>query len=443
MSREPRDLDPLNAHLDRAWDLVAEGDFEGAFAAAQKSLEIDEASPEAHNLMGYVLAANGQLGDALEHYREAIELDGSFFEAMLNASEAFLQLGQLQEALAMASDAQDVAHTDDEKADALLLQIDALLAAGRREEAEALVPDLPRGPFENQHLEFLVGRALYETGDVEGASMRIEQAALTGSTDPEVFYYLGLVRENRGDVRGATAAFLQSRDLELDLPRAPWSEPFARFERRVAAALRALPEPLAHALDGALVVVDDLPGAEVVSEGVDPRATVLLDDLPLSDGTTLRRCFVSSERAFARCPRCQRGVARRAMPRFACGVALRAMPRFACGVALRGVLRGVRRALHGVAPRSRGARNANRVWLRDRAPFVACPRSPNDSRLSRTATETPCTRSCTGSATSACRTSRSLRCRSWRSARSRRCARSRGSPRTSRSPRIACCATSG
>ncbi|MCB9599062.1 MAG: tetratricopeptide repeat protein [Sandaracinus sp.] len=170
--------------------------------------------------MGYVLAANGQLGDALEHYREAIELDGSFFEAMLNASEAFLQLGQLQEALAMASDAQDVAHTDDEKADAMLLQIDALLAAGRREEAEALVPDLPRGPFENPHLEFLVGRALYETGDLEGASMRIEQAAGIGSTDPEVYYYLGLVRENRGDVRGATAAFLQSRDLELELARA-------------------------------------------------------------------------------------------------------------------------------------------------------------------------------------------------------------------------------
>ncbi|MCA9617051.1 MAG: tetratricopeptide repeat protein, partial [Myxococcales bacterium] len=292
MAREPRDLDPLNAHLDRAWDLVAEGDFEGAFAAAQKSLEIDEASPEAHNLMGYVLAANGQLGDALEHYREAIELDGSFFEAMLNASEAFLQLGQLQEALAMASDAQDVAHTDDEKADAMLLQIDALLAAGRREEAEALVPDLPRGPFENPHLEFLVGRALYETGDLEGASMRIEQAAGIGSTDPEVYYYLGLVRENRGDVRGATAAFLQSRDLELELARAPWSEPIARFEKRVAAALRRLPEELASQLDGALVLVDDLPGAEVVSEGIDPRATVLLDDLPLSDGTNLRRCFV-------------------------------------------------------------------------------------------------------------------------------------------------------
>lgn len=292
MAREPRDLDPLNAHLDRAWDLVSEGDFEGAFAAAQKSLEIDEASPEAHNLMGYVLAAHGRLEDALVHYREAIELDGSFFEAMLNASEAFLQLGQLQEALAMASDAQDVAHSEDEKADALLLQIDALLASGRREEAEALVPDLPHGPFENPHLEFLVGRALYETGDVEGAAMRIEQAAATGSTDPEVFYYLGLVRENRGDVRGAIAALLQSRDLELEIARAPWSEPIARFEKRVAAALRELPPELTGQLDGALVLVDDLPGAEVVSEGVDPRATVLLDDLPLSDGTKLRRCFV-------------------------------------------------------------------------------------------------------------------------------------------------------
>jgi Flp pilus assembly protein TadD/predicted Zn-dependent protease with MMP-like domain len=292
MAREPRDLDPLNAHLDRAWDLVAEGDFEGAFDAAQKSLEIDQASPEAHNLMGYVLAANGQLTNALEHYREAIELDASFFEAMVNAAETLLQLGLLQEALAMASDAQDVAHTDDERADALLLQIDALLAAGRREEAEALVPDLPRGPFDNRHLEFLVGRALYETGDVEGASMRIEQAAATGTTDPEVFYYLGLVHENRGDVRGAMGAFLQSRDLDLEVPRAPWSEPLPRFERRVAGALRQLPEALASQLDGALVVVDDLPGAEVVSEGVDPRATVLLDDLSLSDGTTLRRCFV-------------------------------------------------------------------------------------------------------------------------------------------------------
>jgi hypothetical protein len=32
-------------------------------------------------------------------------------------------------------------------------------------------------------------------------------------------------------------------------------------------------------LDGALVVVADVPGAEVVADGVDPRAAVLLDAL--------------------------------------------------------------------------------------------------------------------------------------------------------------------
>ncbi|MBX3248302.1 MAG: tetratricopeptide repeat protein [Myxococcales bacterium] len=292
MAREPRDLDPLNAHLDRAWDLVSEGDFDGALDAAQKSLEIDEASPEAHNLMGYVLAAAGHLEPAIAHYREAIELDASFFEAMLNAAEAYLQLDQIQEALAMASDATDVAHTHDERADALLLQIDALLAAGRREEAEELVRDLPEGPFENPSLDFLVGRALYETGDIEGASIRIEQAAGSGSMDPDVHYYLGLVRENRGDLRGAVAAFLQARDLELETGRPPWSEPIPRFERRVLAAIRSLEGGLGDKLDGALVLVDEVPGAEVVSEGIDPRAPLLLDDLPLADGSQLRRCFV-------------------------------------------------------------------------------------------------------------------------------------------------------
>ncbi len=39
--------------------------------------------------------------------------------------------------------------------------------------------------------------------------------------------------------------------------------------------------PLGETIDGAFVIVGDLPGAEVVAEGVDPRIPVLLDGLSL------------------------------------------------------------------------------------------------------------------------------------------------------------------
>jgi hypothetical protein len=51
------------------------------------------------------------------------------------------------------------------------------------------------------------------------------------------------------------------------------------FERRVQAAMTKVQGSAARFIEGALVIVADLPGAEVVAEGVDPRIPVLLDDL--------------------------------------------------------------------------------------------------------------------------------------------------------------------
>ena len=46
-------------------------------------------------------------------------------------------------------------------------------------------------------------------------------------------------------------------------------------------------------IEGALVIIGDLPGAEVVAEGVDPRIPVLLDDLsPSGEPARVGRLFV-------------------------------------------------------------------------------------------------------------------------------------------------------
>src|SRR6185295_18949450 len=140
----------------------------------------DSQSPEAYNLLGYVAALQGEFEDAIEHYRQAIALDDTYFEAMLNAAEVYIHpLADYDAAIHMCESALDLAETDDEVVDALLLKFDALLGQDRLDEARALCARFPKGPFENPNHAFLVGRALYEAGNVEEAAPLIEDAAKT------------------------------------------------------------------------------------------------------------------------------------------------------------------------------------------------------------------------------------------------------------------------
>ncbi|MCS6856273.1 MAG: tetratricopeptide repeat protein [Sandaracinaceae bacterium] len=83
-------MDQLNAHIDRAWDRMAAGDLGAALRSAERAAALAPDSPEVHNLLGYVLAAHGRFEEAIEHYKQAIELDESYVEAMLNAAEIML-----------------------------------------------------------------------------------------------------------------------------------------------------------------------------------------------------------------------------------------------------------------------------------------------------------------------------------------------------------------
>jgi tetratricopeptide (TPR) repeat protein len=273
-------MDQFTAHLDRGWDLVSRGDYAGALISAQKSLELDAESPEAHNLIGFIHQAEGRAEDALDHYRQAIAIDETYVEAMLNAAEVLIHsMRDLDNGLAMVDEALDFAEGDDEIADALLLRFDALMQQGERDGATQVAAKLPDGPFENPQLDFMVGRAKFEVGDLDGAEKHLESAVKRDQQSGDAFYYQGLVREARGDLRGSTLAFLQAREADLNAPRPSWSLSASNFERRVQSAVRKLPAALAETIDGALVVVSDIPGPEVVAEGVDPHIGVLVDDV--------------------------------------------------------------------------------------------------------------------------------------------------------------------
>jgi Flp pilus assembly protein TadD len=296
-------MDQFSAHLDRGWDLVQRGDTRGAEASARRALELDPSSPEAHNLLGFVAAMEGDGEEAIEAYRQAIALDDTYLEAMLNAAEVYIHpLGDFDQAIDMCDQALELAEVDEEIIDALLLKFDALLGKGDSEEAARVVARIPSGPYDNPSHAFLIGRARYEIGDVDKAAELIEEAAQKDPRHAEAHYYLGLIRDERGDVRGATQAFLKSRELDLELGMPPWAPGRDVFQQLAEKATAALNPVLRRYIEGADVYVSDVPGMELVAEGVDPRALVLLDGLSTdereravrdpADGRPCARIFV-------------------------------------------------------------------------------------------------------------------------------------------------------
>jgi tetratricopeptide (TPR) repeat protein len=290
-----RVMDQFSAHLDRGWDLVQRGDSRGAEMSARRALEIDSQSPEAYNLLGYVAALQGEFDDAIEHYRQAIALDDTYLEAMLNAAEVYIHpLTEFDEAIRLCDHALDLAENDDEIVDALLLKFDALLGKGDFEEAKVLSRSFPSGPFENLNHAFLVGRAFYEIGDVDRAAPLVEDAAKRNPQNPEACYYLGLIRDERGDTTGATQAFLRSRDLDFQLPPPPWTLSRETFEMSARRALAAIDDKLRSYVREDELYVADVPGVEVIVDGVDPRALLLLDAVSAGSGAPIgtARVFV-------------------------------------------------------------------------------------------------------------------------------------------------------
>ena len=158
-------MDQLSAHLDRGWDLAQKGDAAGASACAKRALELDPQSPEVHNLLGYTSALAGDSDDALEHYRQAIALDETYLEAMLNAAEVLMHpLGEWDEATDLCDDALEYAETKEEIADLPATSRGRVARQGRHRGGKALHGQVARAAVRDPELRVLDRTRLLRAG---------------------------------------------------------------------------------------------------------------------------------------------------------------------------------------------------------------------------------------------------------------------------------------
>ncbi|MBI1824337.1 MAG: tetratricopeptide repeat protein [Nitrospirae bacterium] len=92
-----------NANGERALkngiNFYRKGEFDHAYEAFQKAVELIPSSPIAHNNLGLVIRQQGKPKEALSHYQEAIHLDSKYAEAENNIGLIHDQMGFIDEAI--------------------------------------------------------------------------------------------------------------------------------------------------------------------------------------------------------------------------------------------------------------------------------------------------------------------------------------------------------
>ncbi|MBL9101951.1 MAG: tetratricopeptide repeat protein [Myxococcales bacterium] len=137
------------AHLDRGWSLLDRADFEAARASANHAQRIRPDAPDAAVLLGAIALAEGDAGESLRWYDQAIELDPDYFEPYAAAAQvALFDLGDATRALHYCDDALELdAVSAIDAMDLELLGAECLISLGRDEEARARLDTLREHPL--------------------------------------------------------------------------------------------------------------------------------------------------------------------------------------------------------------------------------------------------------------------------------------------------------
>ncbi|HEY0544935.1 MAG TPA: serine/threonine-protein kinase [Pyrinomonadaceae bacterium] len=172
-------------------------DYDNAIKDFRRALELQKDFPTAHNRLGRALMAKGQLAEAADQFRAAIEQQGgNFYAAQYNLAFALQQQGDNENAI-KAYDAA-ISQRGGIYPDAFYQKGIALLSLKRDgEAADAFRKSLDQNNNRDADAELALGAALARQKDFQGAETAfraaIEQRA---GNFPEAHYNLGYLYEN-------------------------------------------------------------------------------------------------------------------------------------------------------------------------------------------------------------------------------------------------------
>jgi predicted Zn-dependent protease with MMP-like domain len=171
----------------------------------------------------------------------------------------------------------------------LLTRCEALLDAdNRKPELLDTLLQLPSGPFTEAGFHVRAGECFRVAGRLKEAESHFRSALTLDPRSADALHGIGLIHQERGDTTRMIEAWLEVRQLDLELPPFPWSIPADDFANAAEAALADIPEQTRRHFENLPILATDYPAAELIEDGVDPRSLGIITGAPHSGDHGLR-----------------------------------------------------------------------------------------------------------------------------------------------------------
>jgi tetratricopeptide (TPR) repeat protein len=212
---------PMVQHLVQGQEHQARGRLEEAISAYKSGLVAagnDTADhlamatrSELHAKLGNAYMVRGELALAGMNYTAALRIAPHMTACWCNLGNVQMQSGNPQDAIALYFQAlkTNAAHWPTR---ANLAQ--ALMATSQMVVAKALLSELVEERPHDAQVRHQLGKASFELNEVEAALEHFGRAAALNPRDAESLYWIGAIRQQRGDLNAARAAYTAAAQIQ-------------------------------------------------------------------------------------------------------------------------------------------------------------------------------------------------------------------------------------
>jgi len=276
--------DRLQADIERGFLALEEGRLDDAAASAERCQRIDRKNAEVVTLAAAVADARGDVDEALAQYQNLAELRPD--DAMPRICIARLELHDLQDpdaALATLAEAMEFIDEEADLVEAIFIRTEALIMNDALPAAREALAELASSVIDDPEQALDLAELALSAEDFAAATRWVEIARKDADLEADATHLLGRIHELANDRPAMIAAWQRVRELDAAAPAPSLAISDDELEAIAVETLAELPDNVREHLAKVPILIDTLPSAELVADGLDPRLLGLFQGTPMPE----------------------------------------------------------------------------------------------------------------------------------------------------------------
>jgi predicted Zn-dependent protease with MMP-like domain/Flp pilus assembly protein TadD len=276
--------DRLQADIERGFLALEEGRLDDAAASAERCQRIDRKNADVVTLAAAVADARGDVDEALAQYQNLAELRPD--DAMPRICIARLELHDLQDpdaALATLAEAMEFIDEEADLVEAIFIRTEALIMNDALPAAREALAELASSVIDDPEQALDLAELALAAEDFAAATRWVEIARKDADLEADATHLLGRIHELANDRPAMIAAWQRVRELDAAAPAPSLAISDDELEAIAVETLAELPDNVREHLAKVPILIDTLPSAELVADGLDPRLLGLFQGTPMPE----------------------------------------------------------------------------------------------------------------------------------------------------------------